>query len=92
MITGVVANQSGVLANLSLQGDKRIRHNDAAMQANGDVVSINKPEEMTDEEISQVMQSVEENVAMNRAEALSVHGGLDYGRVMALLGDLAPQA
>lgn len=91
MITGVAANQSGGLASLSLHGEQRIRQNEVAMQANADMVSINRPEEMTDEEVAQAMQSVEENVSMNRAEALSVHGGLDYGRVMALLG-LDPQA
>lgn len=92
MITEVSASQASIVANLALHGEQRVRQNDLSPQQGGDVVSINKPGEMTDEEIAQAMQSVEDNVAANRAEALSVHGGLDYSRVMALLGDLAPQA
>lgn len=87
MITEVSSNQSGVLASLVLQGEQRLRQNDMAIQPIGDVISISKPEEMTDEEIEQTLAAVHDYVAANKAEALSVHSGLDYDRVMYLLSD-----
>lgn len=53
-----------------------------------DTVSINPAVNMTDEEAQATLQEVSENIAENQAEALSVHQGLDYDRVMALLGDI----
>lgn len=54
----------------------------------GDTVSINSAVNMSDEEARQILQEVSADIGSNHAEALSVHQGLDYDRVMALIGGL----
>ncbi len=51
-----------------------------------DMVSIRAPHLLSDAEAAQAMDTVQETVEHNPGEALSVHSGLEYDRVMALLG------
>lgn len=51
-----------------------------------DVVDIRTPHLMSDAEAAQAMDTVQETVEHSPGEALSVHSGLEYDRVMALLG------
>lgn len=87
MISAIAYNQSLMLPNSGQSGEQRPRMTEMELVARGDVVSIHRPEQMTDEDISQAMQSIEESVSQSSAEAMSVHGSLDLSRVMALLND-----
>lgn len=51
----------------------------------GDIVNINAPSLLTDEEAQEALVTVEESVSASPTEALSVHQGLDLNRVLALL-------
>lgn len=53
-----------------------------------DTVNINSAVNMTDEEAQQILQEVSQDIGAHQADALSAHQGLDYARVMALLGDI----
>lgn len=53
-----------------------------------DSVDINPAARMTDAEAEQTLQDVSQEIKATASEALSVHQGLDYNRVMALLGDI----
>lgn len=53
-----------------------------------DTVSINPAVNMSDEEAEQLLQEVSGDISAHQGEALAAHQGLDYDRVMALLGDL----
>ncbi|MBQ7607032.1 MAG: hypothetical protein IJU76_03565 [Desulfovibrionaceae bacterium] len=53
-----------------------------------DVVTVSRPDLMTDEEAQEVMQDVTGTIGESPAEALTVHQGLDLSRVMALLEDI----
>ncbi|MBO4300413.1 MAG: hypothetical protein J5861_02305 [Desulfovibrio sp.] len=53
-----------------------------------DNVSVRNPQLMTDEEAMEAMSQVQDSLQQSTGEALSVHGGLDYSRVMALLADV----
>ena len=87
MIAAVGYNQSSTFANIPQLGEQRPRLNEMELAARGDVVSIHKPEQMTDEDISMAMQSIEESLSESPTEAMSAYGNLDYSRVMALLSD-----
>lgn len=56
--------------------------------ANHDTISLNPAMNMTDEEAEQLLQETTQEITATASEVLSVHQGLDYNRVMALLGDL----
>ena len=59
----------------------------AAMPApSDDVVRVRQPELMS-EEAQQAMADVQDSLSASPGEALSVHGGLDLARVMALLAE-----
>ena len=51
-----------------------------------DTVTIRAPHLMSDAEAAQAMDTVQQTVEHNPGEALSVHSGLEYDRVMTLLG------
>ena len=87
MIAAIAYNQSQVLPNLGQIADQRPRMTEMELEARGDVVTVHRPEQMTDEDIAQTMQSVAENIGESPAEALTVYGQLNYSRVMALLDD-----
>ena len=87
MISAIAYNQSSTLSNFVQQGEHRPRITEMELSSRGDIVSVHKPEQMTDGEISQTMQFIEDNVCESPTEALSVYGNLDYSRVMALLND-----
>lgn len=57
-------------------------------QGTGDEVSIHTPVLLTDEEAAEAMSSVSRATQESPAEALSVHRGLTYDRVMQLLEGL----
>ena len=57
-------------------------------QSQGDVVNVSRPDLMTDEEAQEVMSEVQDTIGGNPLEAVTVHQGLDYSRVMALLEDI----
>ncbi|MBO5490177.1 hypothetical protein [uncultured Desulfovibrio sp.] len=60
----------------------------AAMPApSDDVVRVRQPELMSEEEAQQAMADVQDSLSASPGEALSVHGGLDLARVMALLAE-----
>lgn len=87
MISAIAYNQSSALPNIGAQSEQCPRMTEMELSARGDVVSIHRPEQMTDEDVSQAMQFIEDNVSESPTEALSVYGNLDYSRVMALLSD-----
>ena len=87
MISALAYNQSSPLANIHPQGEQRPRITEMELAARGDIVSVHRPEQMTDEDISQTMQLIEDSVSESPMEAVSVYGNLDYNRVMALLSD-----
>ena len=53
-----------------------------------DVVHIQKPDLMTDAEADEAMAMVQNSLQQSAGEALAVHGGLDFDRVMALLAEV----
>ena len=53
-----------------------------------DTVNINPAVNMCDEEAQQLLQEVSGDIGTHKVEALSVHQGFDYDRVMALIGDV----
>ena len=52
----------------------------------GDVVSVQAPAIMSDEEAGKVFNDTLDMIGLDGAAALSVHSGLKAGRVYALLG------
>ncbi len=87
MISAVGYNNTSALSDFSHLVEQRPRLNELELAARGDVVSIHRPEQMTEVEIEQTMQSIEENLGTTPTEAMSAYGNLDYSRVMALLSD-----
>lgn len=65
-----------------------LRQPQAQTASMNDVNHVKNPQLMTDEDIDSAMSVVRNSVQQSAAEALSVHGGLDYSRVMALLADV----
>ena len=51
-------------------------------------VSVKAPDLLTDEEAQEMLAETRQEVVDNPLEALSLHQGLDYNRVMALLADV----
>ena len=87
MISAIGYNQSLGLPAIGHPVEQRPSINEMELAARGDVVSIHRPEQMTDDEINQAMQSIEDNLGESPTEAMSAYGNLDYNRVMALLSD-----
>lgn len=54
----------------------------------GDTVQLTQRKVLSDEEAEQVLALVQENIKENPTDMLSVHQGLDYNSVMALLGGM----
>ena len=55
-------------------------------QSAGDVVSVQAPAILSDEEAEKVFHDTLDMIGFDGAAALSVHSGLNAGRVYALLG------
>lgn len=87
MISAIGYNQSSVFPDFSHRAEQRPSINEMELAARGDIVSIHRPEQMTDVEIEQTMQSIEDNLGENPNDAMAAYGNLDYSRVMALLSD-----
>lgn len=87
---------SGISGLQGYQGLGRTMENQARQDAHKpaqlaeikDTVSINPAVEMTDEEAQKLLQEVSADIGVHQTEALSVHQGLSYDRIMALLGDI----
>lgn len=86
MISGISGLQ-GYQALNTVNG-QHAGQNIQAPAAARDTISINPAVNMTDEEAEHTLQEVSQDIVANQAEALNVHQGLDYDRVMALLGDI----
>lgn len=83
-ITGLQGYQAINTVNTQHPAGQNIQ---ASAQAK-DTVNINPAVNMSDEEAQQLLQEVSGDIGVHQAEALSVHQGLDYDRVMALIGDV----
>lgn len=83
-------NELHTLVNLQLRGLESSASplSSTPAQNTTDVVSIHAPVLLTDEEAEAAMASVQQTTAESPAEALSVHQGLSYNRVMQLLEGL----
>lgn len=86
MITGITGSQGYQTIN-TVNMQHQAGQNAHASAGARDTVNINPVVNMSDEEAQQLLQEVSENIGIHQAEALSVHQGLDYDRVMALIGD-----
>lgn len=87
MISGISGLQ-GYQALARTNAEHHVGQPAHAQAAARDTVSVNPAVNMTDEEAEQVLREVSADIASDQAAALSVHQGLDYDRVMALLGDI----
>ena len=57
-------------------------------QSAQDSVTLSTNKALTDEEAIQTMEEVEQSLSTQKEEALAVHSGLSYDRVMSLLEGL----
>lgn len=87
MISAIGYTQPSGLQTFNHPAEQRPSLNELELAARGDIVSIHRPEQMTDDDIEQAMQSIEDNLGASPTEAMSAYGNLDYSRVMALLSD-----
>lgn len=87
MISGISGLQ-GYQALARTNAEHQASQAAQAPAAAKDTININPAVNMTDEEAEQTLQEVSQDIVANQAEALNVHQGLDYDRVMALLGDI----
>lgn len=59
---------------------------DGAKRSSGDIVDVNAPAILSDDEVEGVFNETMELIGANPAAALSAHSGLSESRVFALLG------
>ncbi len=57
-------------------------------QATLDTISLTYGMNNLDAEAKEAIETVQQDLSQSPSEALAVHQGLDYNRVMALLGDI----
>ena len=89
MLTSLINNTNSAqyLQNVGYNGFIQNQMPQEHPVAPADKVSVSAPELMTDEEAQEVMSEVQSTVFESPADALSVHSGLDFSRVMALLAE-----
>ncbi|MBQ7618428.1 MAG: hypothetical protein IJS50_06090 [Desulfovibrio sp.] len=84
---GGVSNINPYQGVQSFEAVRALNRVDLQLESPLDSVNVQQPQLISDLEAQEALAAVEEDLSLSSAEALSVHGGLDFDRVMALLAD-----